>query len=61
MKKVIIEPGCISCGSCEFICPAVFEVTDKSYIKEAIDTDTWSEKIKEAARKCPVQVIKYEK
>lgn len=60
MKKVFIEPGCISCGSCEFICPAVFEVRDISSIKEGVNIQEQSELIKKAAQKCPVQVIKYE-
>lgn len=60
MKKVTINPGCISCGSCEFICPAVFIVKDKSYINNDVDFQVWTEKIKEAAIKCPVKVIDYE-
>ena len=60
MKKVIIEPGCISCGSCEFNCPAVFQVTDKSNVKKDVVLADHIELIKLAAKKCPVQVIKYE-
>lgn len=60
MKKVTIEPGCITCGSCEFITPQVFEVTDRSRVKKNVDLSQHTEKIKEAARKCPVQVITYE-
>ena len=60
MKKVTINPGCISCGSCEFIAPEVFEVLDISHVKEDSDFEKNSEKIKEAARKCPVQVISYQ-
>lgn len=60
MKKVAIEPGCISCGSCEFIAPEVFEVTDISHVKKDADFVTCKEKIKQAAAKCPMQVIKYE-
>ena len=37
MKNVKIEPGCISCGSCQFIAPEVFEVTDTSHVKEGAD------------------------
>jgi ferredoxin len=61
MKKLFIEPGCISCGSCQFVCPEVFEVTDRSRIKTNADVEKHSEKIEEAASKCPVQVIVYEK
>ena len=60
MKKVTVEPGYITCGSCEFIVPEVFEVTDKSHVKKDVDFSAYTEKIKEAARKCPVQVIAYE-
>jgi ferredoxin len=60
MKKVIIEPGCISCGSCEYICPAVFKVTDKSNVIPDACLEDLAPLIKVAAQKCPVQVIKYE-
>ena len=60
MKKVFIEPGCITCGTCEFIAPDVFEVSDVSYVKENINAKDHTQKIKEAAFACPVQVIKYE-
>jgi ferredoxin len=60
MKKVTIEPGCITCGSCEFIAPEVFEVTDRSRVKKEVDLSQYTEKIKLAARKCPVQDITYE-
>jgi ferredoxin len=56
--KPVIEPGCIACGSCQFIAPEVFEVTDKSRVKQDIDYSKYAEKIKEAAAKCPVNVIK---
>ena len=60
MKKVWIEPGCISCGSCEFICKEVFEVTDVSRVKEGADFEKFKEKIRQAAKACPVNVIKFE-
>ena len=60
MKKLIIEPGCISCGSCEFIAPEVFEVTDISHVRKDADLEKNKEAIREAARRCPVQVIKHE-
>ena len=60
MKKVKIDPGCISCGKCEFLCPEVFIVKDKSYVKDNVDFDQWNEKIKDAAAGCPVKVISYE-
>jgi ferredoxin len=60
MKKVLIEPGCISCGSCEFICPQVFKVVETSQVDTTADLDKHADLIKKAAEKCPVQVIVYE-
>jgi ferredoxin len=60
MKKVWIDPGCISCGTCEFVAPEVFKVTDISHIKENAPITKCAESIKEAARLCPVSVIKCE-
>ena len=60
MKKVRILPGCISCGSCQFVCPTVFEVTDHSRVLQNAPLTKEAEKIKEAAAKCPVKVITYE-
>ena len=37
IKKVWIEPGCISCGSCQYLAPEVFEVTDRSRVKPCAD------------------------
>lgn len=60
MKKVTIEPGCISCGSCQFFAPDVFEVTDISHVKADVDIKKYHELIRIAAEKCPMQIIKYE-
>lgn len=60
MKKVWIEPGCITCGACEFIAPEVFEVTDRSYIKKDADIQNNRPCIQAAAQGCPVNVIKYD-
>ena len=60
MKSVKIEPGCISCGSCQFILPELFEVTDTSHVKENVDIQQYKTRIREAAAKCPVQVIHIE-
>ncbi len=59
MKKVWIEPGCITCGKCEFIAPEVFEVLNIAYVKRDIDPEQYKNLIKEAAKACPVQVIKH--
>ncbi len=59
MKKVIIQPGCTTCGMCEFIAPEVFEVTDICHVKQAADIKSHDEAIKQAVSACPVQVISY--
>lgn len=61
VKKLSIEPGCITCGMCEFIAPKVFEVTDVSHIKEGFDPIENNELIEQSVKECPVFVIKYEK
>ena len=61
MKKVTIEPGCTTCGACEFIAPEVFEVTDISHVKKEANLCANAEAIEQAALACPVNVITYEK
>lgn len=60
ISKVWIEDDCISCGSCEGICPEVFYVTDHSNVREGIVLSDFEAGIKEAAENCPVEVIKFE-
>lgn len=60
IKKVTIEPGCITCGACEFIAPEVFEVTDISHVKEQVALQEHEASIQAAAQACPVQVIRYD-
>lgn len=59
MKKVWINPGCITCGRCEFITPEIFEVLDIARVKSDGDIEKHKELILQAARSCPVQVIKF--
>jgi ferredoxin len=62
MKKqitcVVIEPGCISCGTCAVVCPAVFEVRGVSSVKQGADIVANAEAVAQAAEMCPVSVIK---
>lgn len=58
IKKVRIVPGCISCGSCEAICPKVFQVTDIARVLPGVDPDEDADDVREAADMCPVSVIK---
>lgn len=60
IKKVWITDDCIACGISESICPEVFEVHNKSTVKESIDFSAYEDKIKEAAKNCLMQAIKYE-
>lgn len=59
MKKVSIKPGCIACGTCAFIAPNIFEVTDKSRVKQTADLVTHQDAINKAVRSCPVSVIQF--
>mgnify|MGYP002134156234 CR=1 FL=1 len=60
MKKLWIEPGCITCGMCEFIAPKIFEVTDISHIKIDGNIEENLDLIEQSVQECPVSVIKYE-
>jgi ferredoxin len=60
IKKVTIEPGCISCGMCADICPPVFEMPDEAHVIEGADFKANEDGIKEAAESCPVEIIKFE-
>jgi len=61
IKRVWIEEGCISCGMSEYNCPEVFKVKDVGVtVIEGANYSELEEKIKEAAKGCPVDVIKYE-
>lgn len=57
-KRVEIVPGCISCGTCESLCPEVFEVREVAYVKPGVDPAKHSADVLEAAEMCPVSVIK---
>lgn len=58
IKKVTITPGCISCGSCEAICPKVFKVKGIAEVNPDVDPNEVAEDVHEAADMCPVNVIK---
>ena len=48
---------CISCGTCEAVCPEVFEIPDKMIVKPGADFSKYEAKIREAADQCPTSVI----
>ena len=62
IKRVWIEEGCLFCGFSELNCPEVFKVEmgESSKVIEGVDYSGLEEKIKNAAKNCPAEVIKYE-
>ena len=62
IKKVWIEPGCIAAGYCNEACPQVFglDFFGESFIEDDADYQANESGIKEAAKICPVNVIKFE-
>lgn len=57
-KRVRIIPGCISCGTCEAICPQVFEVKGTARVHDQDAVADYEDEVEEAAEMCPVSVIK---
>ena len=60
IQHVEVIPGCISCRTCENVCPDIFHVSPKSKV---ISHDySWKEsEILQAELMCPVNVIKVDK
>jgi ferredoxin len=60
IKSIMIIPGCVSCSSCEVICPEVFEVSEIAKIREDSDLNINSDGVREASDMCPVGAIQIE-
>ena len=64
IRKVWIEAGCISCKLCQDIAPKVFLVADDAECVVKVDAGVhfgpMREDIEQAARDCPVELIKVE-
>ena len=61
VTRVWIEEGCVICSLSEVNCPEVFKVDiEGSSVIKGVDYTGLEEKIKTAAKCCPVKVIKYE-
>jgi len=62
VKVKVDSEGCISCGACVAICPAVFEFNEenKSIVKKQPETAEEVECAKQSEAACPVMVIHVE-
>jgi ferredoxin len=62
ITRVWIEEGCISCKLCQDMAPDVFLVDDDQVCVVRADAGAYfasqADDIREAARDCPVEVIK---
>ncbi len=57
ITRVAINPGCVSCGACQIICPKVFKIDGISSVNPIADLNENAACIKDAAAACPVGVI----
>lgn len=60
MNKIISinRDGCIGCGLCVGICPEVFRMADDGLAEVYAKPDeTINDKVNEASKSCPVEVI----
>ena len=63
IKSVWIEEGCVTCGNSEEVCPEVFRIDIEAGTATVLATDdltVYDDKIRLAAKCCPVNVIKFE-
>lgn len=63
-KKIKInQENCIGCGTCQAVCPEVFELDEESMkakVKENADIEKNQECINEAIASCPTNAIEEE-
>lgn len=60
-RVVIDEEECIGCGTCQEICPDVFELDDEAQKAKVIMPEGGPEDlIEEAMESCPVSCISWE-
>ena len=57
MKPVVDEDLCIACGSCEEICPSIFQIVDN--MSKVVDPDGCDiqDCCEAAEENCPVEAI----
>lgn len=58
-KRPVVNPGCIGCGYCQFVCPEVFRVNEVSTVQECADYDKYRQSIEKAMQECPMHAIEY--
>jgi ferredoxin len=55
---VVVEEECIACGTCQEVCPEVFQVNENLGFSQVINpTGAPEEKIQDAMDACPVLCI----
>ena len=57
IKSVSVDPGCVSCCTCQIICPEVFEIQGTAQVRQDASFEKNEENIRQAASLCPVNVI----
>lgn len=59
MVKVRIDLDlCVGCGTCEEVCPDVFQVGDDGFAHVLVDDPAaWADDVIEAAESCPEDAI----
>ena len=57
IKSVSIDPGCVSCCTCQIACPEVFEIQGTAHVKQNAPLEKHETNIRQAASLCPVNVI----
>ena len=58
MQASIDRDGCIGCGQCADICPAVFRMAEDGLAEAyAVPAAAEEDAVREAANSCPVSVI----
>lgn len=61
-RPVVDKKTCVGSGTCEVVCPEVFELDAerRSGVKAGVDYEQYKEKIEDAIAMCPVAAIKWQ-
>ena len=63
MARIVIvdQDECIGCGTCEGICPEVFQLNEETGTSQVINPEGGPEDlIEEAIESCPVEAIRWQ-